>query len=151
MKLARLLVALTFFSATVCAQAYEFKSVGVAPTIMYDSPSEHGIKRFIAPPGMPVEVVHTTEGWSKVRDASGILTWIETHALTSKRTLIVIAEKVQARKSPNDEADVVFTAKKDVLLNFVEPTLSEWVKVQHQDGEVAFVKLTDIWGQLPLQ
>ena len=57
MKSAVLLAAAAAIMLAPAAQAADFKSVGAAPAIMYDAPSERGRKVFVAPRGMPVEVI----------------------------------------------------------------------------------------------
>jgi SH3-like domain-containing protein len=62
---------------TAPVQAMEFRSVGATPVIMYDAPSVKGGKVYVAPRGMPVEVIFTSGAWSKVRDMAGDLSWVE--------------------------------------------------------------------------
>jgi len=57
MHLAHCCAASLLLAASACASAIDFKTVGAAPAILYDAPSAKGGKMFIAPPGMPVEVV----------------------------------------------------------------------------------------------
>lgn len=139
-----MLLALTFAGA---AHAIEFKSVGAAPAVLYDAPSERGRKVFVAPRGMPVEVVLTYGEWAKVRDAGGDLSWIESKALTSKRHVVANVAAARVRASASDSAPVVFTADKGVLLEVAEPLASGWVKVRHRDGETGYVKAGEVWGE----
>ncbi len=133
-------------TATGAAQAVEFKSVGAAPAVLYDAPSEKGRKVFVAPRGMPVEVVLGYGEWVKVRDAAGDLFWIEAKALTTKRTLVVKVGGARVRATADDSGNVVMTADKNVLLELAEPVSSGWVKVRHRDGQAGFIKATDVWG-----
>ncbi|MBI1890308.1 MAG: SH3 domain-containing protein [Burkholderiales bacterium] len=128
------------------AHALEFKSVGEKPAVLYDAPSAKGKKVFVAPRGMPVEVVLTYGDWTKVRDAGGDLSWIESNLLTSKRTLVVKIPNAKVRAAPDDNGTVVFSCDKGVLLEPVEPAASGWVKVKHRDGQAGFVKASEIWG-----
>lgn len=48
-----------------------------SPAILYDAPSQRGVKLFVIHRDTPVEVVVSLEGWVKVRDAEGSLAWIE--------------------------------------------------------------------------
>lgn len=149
MHIARLIVlavALMSYGA-VAAPAVEFKSVGSAPAIMYDAPSLKGKKLFIAPRGMPVEVVLTYGEWNKVRDAAGDLVWIEAKALTSKHNVVVKAANVRVRTATEEAASVVFTADKGVLLEVVESAGSGWIKVRHRDGQSGYVRASEIWGE----
>ena len=149
MNVARLIAAAAALAscAAFAAPAVEFKSVGAAPAIMYDAPSAKGRKVFVAPRGMPVEVVLSYGEWNKVRDASGDLAWVEVKALTSKRHLVVTAASARVRASAEEVAPVVFTADKGVLLEMVDPAVSGWVKVRHRDGQSGYVRAAEVWGE----
>jgi SH3-like domain-containing protein len=129
------------------AQALEFKSIGASAAVLHDAPSAKGRKVFIAPPGMPVEVVLTYGEWSKVRDATGDLSWVESKMLSPKRSIVVVANSARVRASAEESAAVVFTADKNVLLEFVEPGGSGWLRVRHRDGQGGFVKAAEVWGE----
>ncbi len=129
------------------AHALEFRTVGAASVILYDTPSEKGRKLFIAPRGMPVEVVLTYGQWNKVRDVSGDLTWVPAKALSAKRNVITSAVSARVRSAPDDSSALVFTTDKGVLLELVEPAKSGWVKVKHQDGQAGFVRANEVWGE----
>lgn len=148
MKFARLFV----LSAALCAvtgaaHALEFKSVGAAPAVLYDAPSPKGRKVFVAPRGMPVEVVLTYGEWAKVRDMSGDLAWIQSRALVPRRTVVVNAASARVRASAEDTAPVTFTAEKGVLLEFVDSPAAGWARVRHRDGQSGFVRVAEVWGE----
>jgi SH3-like domain-containing protein len=132
--------------AASISSALEFKSVANAPAIMFDAPSQKGKKVFIAPRGMPVEIVLTYGEWSKVRDASGGLAWLESKALSNKRNVLVQVVGAKIRATPDEAAFIVFTAEKGVLLELGEPPVSGWLKVKHRDGLTGYVKVSEIWG-----
>jgi len=65
-----LLPAFIFAFLTLAAGAVaaaEFRSVA-EPSVFYDAPTLRGKKLYVAPRGMPVEVVVSIEGWQKVVD-----------------------------------------------------------------------------------
>jgi SH3-like domain-containing protein len=128
------------------ANALEFRSVGAAPVIMYDAPSAKGGKVYVAPRGMPVELILTYGTWSKVRDVNGDLSWVESKDLVTRRNLIVRVTNAKIRVSPDDSAALVFSADKNVLLEMAEPVQAGWVKVKHRDGQIGFVKVGEVWG-----
>lgn len=128
------------------AQALDFKSIGAAPAVLYDAPSVRGKKVFVAPRNMPVEVILVYGEWSKVRDASGDLSWVESKALTPKRFMVVKVAVSRIHASPEESSTTVFSAEKGVLLELVEPVSSGWVKVRHRDGQTGFARATDVWG-----
>jgi SH3-like domain-containing protein len=131
---------------TACA-ASEFKAVGPGPAILFDTPSAKGRKLYAAPAGMPVEIIINNGEWSRVRDVAGDLAWIENKALTNKRMLVVESAQALVRSAADDNATVVFTAVKGVLLELAEPVPSSWIKVRHRDGELGYVKAADVWGE----
>ncbi|MBB5393685.1 MULTISPECIES: SH3 domain-containing protein [unclassified Herbaspirillum] len=128
------------------AFALDFKSVGASPSVMYDAPSEKGRRVYVAPRGMPVEVVLTYGEWSKVRDAAGTLSWIQSKALTPKRMLVVSAANARIFNAADESSPVVFTADRNVLLEMVESPNNGWVKVRHRDGQTGFARVADVWG-----
>lgn len=127
--------------------AAEYKSVGAQPAVLYNAPSDKGRKIFVAPRGMPVEVVLTQGGWSKVRDAAGDLFWIETTALAVKRNVIVTAANIKLHATAEEAAAVLATVDKGVLLELLAPAASGWVKLKHRDGPTGFAKVTEVWGE----
>lgn len=131
---------------TAPVQAMEFRSVGATPVIMYDAPSVKGGKVYVAPRGMPVEVIFTSGAWSKVRDMAGDLSWVESKDLITRRNLIVRVANAKIRTSADDSAALVFSAEKNVLLEMAEPASAGWVKVRHRDGQLGYVKVNEVWG-----
>lgn len=146
MTFPRKLASALLLLASASAQAFDFKSVGAAPAILYDAPSVRGIKLFVAPRGMPVEVVLTYGEWVKVRDASGDMAWTEARSLSPKRNVVVRNAGAKVRPSADENGNPLMTADKGVLLELADPQVSGWVKVRHKDGIVGYIKAVDIWG-----
>jgi len=132
--------------AAGASQALDFKSVGAAPVILYDAPSVKGGKLYVAPRGMPLEIVLSYGEWVKVRDASGDMAWTEAKGLSAKRTVVVRAANVKVRAAADDAAAPVFTADKGVLLEMTEAAGAGWIKVRHRDGVSGYVRSSEIWG-----
>jgi len=130
----------------VPAAALEFRSVSENAAVLYDAPSAKANKLYIVNNGYPVEVVVTVEGWVKVRDINGDLTWIENKNLTDRRTVMVKVPLAQVRQSADDNAPVVFQAQQNVILDLVEATGGGWLRVKHRDGQTGFVKASQVWG-----
>lgn len=128
------------------ALAAEFKSVGSAPIVMYDAPSVRGQKLYVAPRGMPVEVVINYGAWSKVRDFAGDLSWVETKQLTDLKTVMIKLLNAKIHANPTDASPVVFSADKGVLLEVTDATTPGWIKVTHSDGSAGYVRSGDVWG-----
>jgi len=146
MKFPRILASALLTLAMAGAHAFDFKSIANAPAILYDAPSQKGGKLFIAPRGMPVEVVLTYGEWAKVRDATGDLAWIEQRLLSPRRNVVVRSPNARVRQAAEESSTAIMSAERGVLLELVEPAGGGWVKVRHRDGIVGFVRSSDIWG-----
>lgn len=132
--------------AAVPAAAREFRSVADNAAVLYDAPSVKSRKVYVVSQGYPVEIVVVVEGWSKVRDASGDLTWIESKRLSDKRTVLVKAGLAQVREAASDTAPVVFEAAQDVLLELLGIASGGWLRVRHRDGQAGYVRVAQVWG-----
>ncbi|MCW5605750.1 MAG: hypothetical protein KIT18_14510 [Burkholderiales bacterium] len=141
------LIFIAFAAAlAVPAAAMEFRSVSENAAVLYDAPSARAKKLFVVSRGYPVEVVVLVEGWAKVRDANGDLTWIEAKHLTDRRTVMVRVPSAEVRRSADDAAPVAFHARQDVILDLVEVAAGGWLHVRHRDGQAGYVKVNQVWG-----
>lgn len=132
--------------ATAASHAVDFKTVGAAPVILYDAPSAKGGKLYVAPRGMPLEVVLSYGEWVKVRDASGEMAWTEAKGLSAKRNVVARAANLKVRASPDETSSAVLLVDKGVLLEMSEQPSGNWLKVRHKDGQVGYVKTSEVWG-----
>ena len=130
---------------TLSAQAVEYRTVETA-TVLYDAPSQRGIKQFVIRRDTPVEVVVSLEGWAKVRDSEGTLAWIERKFLAERRSLIVTASRAEIRQANNESSPLVFEAEKNVSLDYLETAPGGWIKVRHRDGQSGYVRANQVWG-----
>ena len=137
-------IALAAFTATP-AWALEFRSIAADAAVLYDAPSAKARKLYVVNRGYPVEVVVVVEGWVKVRDANGELTWVESKTLSDQRTVMVKVPLAQIRQAADDGSPVVFQAQQNVILE-LEDVVGGWLRVKHRDGQSGFVKATDVWG-----
>jgi len=128
------------------AAAGEFRSVAENGTLMYDAPSVRAKKLFVASRYYPVEIVINIDAWVKVRDQAGDLSWIEKKALSDKRTVVVTAAFADVRQSPSEQAAVVLQAQQGVALDIAEAQSGGWLKVRHADGQVGYLKISQVWG-----
>ncbi|MBM3342467.1 MAG: hypothetical protein FJY56_10215 [Betaproteobacteria bacterium] len=128
------------------AAAAEFRSVIDGAAVLYDAPSAQSKKMFIVTQGYPLEVVVAVQGWVKVRDASGELSWVEASKVAAKpRTVMVRIAQAAVRQAPDDNAKVVFQANQNVILELSE-VAGAWVRVRHRDGGSGFIRAPQVWG-----
>ncbi|HET7765469.1 MAG TPA: SH3 domain-containing protein [Burkholderiales bacterium] len=139
-------VALFLVALAAPTAAAEFRTIAENGTLMYDAPSIKAKKLFVASRDYPVEVVVSVDAWVKVRDRAGDLSWVERKALSDKRTVVVTAPFADVRQSPNDQAPLVFQAQQGVVLDVAEPQAGAWIKVRHVDGQIGYLKISQIWG-----
>lgn len=146
MTLSRPVASVLLMLACTTASAFDFRSVGAPSVVLYDTPSAKGVKRYVAPRGMPLEVVARYGDWVKVRDAEGELSWTEGKGLAALRNVVVKAAQARVRASPDDNAALVMTADKGVLLERIDTLGTGWTQVRHRDGIVGFVRNAEVWG-----
>jgi SH3-like domain-containing protein len=146
MTLSRFFIAVPLVLACASAYAVDFRSVGPGSVVLYEAPSVKSGKRHIAPPGMPVEIVARYGAWVKVRDMDGDQAWTEAKGLSARRNVVVKVPLARVRAAPTDEAPILMTADKGVLLELSDPQAGEWVRVRHQDGIGGFVRAFEVWG-----
>ncbi len=134
-------------------RAADYRTTTEPVTILYDAPSGKAKPLFVLGRDTPLEVIVALEGWTKVRDASGTIGWVEKKGLTDKRSLVVRTAVADVRAAPDDAAPVVFRAEQNVVLELAEPgasaaatTAPGWVKVRHRDGQTGFVRVTQVFG-----
>ena len=141
------LLASVLLVAAPAAFAFDFRSVGPSPVILYDTPSNKGVRMYIAPQGMPLQVVLSYGDWVKVRDMNGDLAWTEAKGLSARRNVVVRTSGAKVHAGPDAATQVLMTADKGVLLELVDPTSPlAWVRVRHRDGIAGYVRSNDVWG-----
>ncbi len=145
-RFASALLSVALLALPVAARA-EFRSVGVPAAILYDGPSVKGRKLFVAPRGMPLEVLSQVNTWIKVRDVAGDVMWIERKDLGGSPNVVASVSMATVRSAAQDGAPVVFQAERGVMLEVVEGAATAgWVRVRHRDGTSGWVKAAEVWG-----
>jgi SH3-like domain-containing protein len=124
--------------------ATEFRAVSEA-TVLYDAPAVRGKKLYVAPKGMPFEVVISIEGWYKIRDRSGEMTWVEKKFTTDKRTVLA-RDRLAVREAADDSARVLIEVAPEVWLDLIDTPQSGWARVRHRDGATGFVRASQVFG-----
>ena len=142
-----------FVAVPLGASAADFRSTRDAATMLYDAPSARAKPLFVYGRDVPVESLVMVEGWTKVRDSSGTIGWMQSKSLAEKRMLIVRAPGADVHATPEDKSPLVFRADRDVLLELAEPASSPaatanpgWVKVRHRDGQSGYVRIAQVFG-----
>lgn len=144
-------------AAAACAPAAllaaDFKATSEAPTVLYDAPSARAQPQFVFGRDVPLEVLVSVEGWTKVRDLGGTIGWVANKSLADRRMLQVRGGTADVRASPDEGSPVVFRAEANVLLELAEPATSPgttatpgWVKVKHRDGATGYVRVAQVFG-----
>ena len=139
-------IGVPFLLLSALAVAANFRSVGDNPAVLYDAPSEKANKLYVLTPGYPLEIVVSLEHWSKVRDPSGELSWIENQDFGDTPTLMVNVPLADIRAAPDDNAPLVFQAEHGVVLDLLELTNNGWARVKHRDGQTGYLKVDQVWG-----
>lgn len=141
------------FATDGLARAADYRAIAESVTILYDAPSTKAKPLFLLGRDTPVEVIVALEGWTKIRDATGTIGWVEKKSLADKHSLLIRIPLADVRAAPEDTAAVVFRAEKDVLLELAEPAASPtatstpgWVKVKHRDGQAGYVRVVQVFG-----
>lgn len=149
----RVATAALAFLVPMLAGAADFRATTDTPSILYDAPSAKAKPLFVYGRDVPVEVLVTVEGWTKVRDASGSIGWLASKGLGDKHVLIVRVPVAEVRANPDETAPTVFRAEQQVLLEMAETASSAattsnpgWVKVRHRDGQIGYVRIAQVFG-----
>jgi SH3-like domain-containing protein len=142
----RVLAAALIALVTAPACALEYRSIGGTAAVLYDAPSAKAKKLYVVNQGYPLEVVVVVEGWVKVRDANGEFTWVESKALTDKRTVMVKVPVAAVRQAADEASAIIFQAQQNVILELENVASAGWLRVKHRDGQSGFIKVADVWG-----
>lgn len=142
----RWICGLLMAAAWTAAAGAEFRSVADNAAVLYDAPSVKARKLYILGRNYPVEIVVVVEGWLKIRDAGGELSWIEARNLGERKSVMIMAKLADVRQAADDRAPLVFQAEQNVLLDLVGVTGTGWAQVSHRDGQSGYIRLNQVWG-----
>jgi SH3-like domain-containing protein len=124
-----------------------YAAISDKPAIVFDAPSAKAQKIFVFSRNMPVEVLVKLDKWVKVRDADNTVGWIDASALGTQRFVQVNTDAAQIRDNANASANVIFEARRAVLLEVTgAANLQGFLPVRHRDGQSGFVLKSQIWG-----
>lgn len=145
-RLGVLLVGMSFMLPGTAMAAMEFLSIADNAVVMYNAPSLRADKLYVASRYLPVEVVVNVEDWVKVRDSGGSLAWVEKKSLSTQRYVIVTVPLADIYQSADINAQRLFQAEENIVMEWLDSDVIGWVKVRHRDGQVGYVKVSQVWG-----
>lgn len=135
-----------YTSISIAADENEFLSISSNSAIMYDAPSLKAEKLFIVNAYFPVQVLVKVEGWTKVKDSSDTIAWIENKFLTERRYVIVTAPLANIHQSADIHSPILFQVQKDVVIELLDSSTTDWVQIRLQNGQMGYIRSNQIWG-----
>jgi len=97
--------------------------------------------------GMPLKITAEYENWRRVEDAEGVGGWVHYSLLSGVRSALVAADLAEFHSRPQDEAEVVFKAERNVV-GWVQECAPDWCRIS-VDGDKGWVRKSALWGVAP--
>ena len=115
---------------------------------LYEAPSGSTKKSFIVTKGYPLEVIVSLKEWKKVKDHEGLINWIKTSDLSSKRTVLNLKGDNPIYLEPSSASPILAKVNENVTLELLDAKkIDDWVKVYSKVGDIeGFIKAADLWG-----
>ena len=123
-------------------------SVNADQAFLHEAPSGSTKKAFIVTKGYPLEVIVSLKEWKKVKDHAGLINWIKTSNLSSKRTVLNLKGDNSIYLEPSSTSPILAKVNENVTLELLDAKkIDDWVKVYSKVGDIeGFIKATDLWG-----
>ena len=137
------------FFCFISSFAYaDFMSVNADQAFLHEAPSDSTKKSFIVTRGYPLEVLVSLKEWKKVKDHEGLINWIKTSDLSSKRSVLNLKGDNPIYLEPSSVSPILAKVNENVTLEILdEKKIDDWVKVYSKVGDIeGFIKATDLWG-----
>lgn len=99
--------------------------------------------------GMPLRITAEYEHWRRVEDAEGVGGWVHYSLLSGVRSALVAQDLGEFRNRPQDEAEVIFKAERNVV-GWVQECLPDWCRLS-VDGEKGWIRKSALWGVAPTE
>jgi len=96
--------------------------------------------------GLPVKIVEEFDNWRKIVDHEGDEGWIHGSLLSKRRTVVVTAELLELRRSPDPAARVLLKAERGVIGRLLDCD-ARWCFLDIA-GRRGWAERTAIWGVL---
>ena len=137
------------FLCFISSFAYaDFMSVNADQAFLHEAPSGSTKKTFIVTKGYPLEVIVSLKEWKKVKDHEGLINWIKTSDLSSKRSVLNLKSDNPIYLEPSSASPILAKVNENVTLELLDAKkIDDWVKVYSKVGDIeGFIKATDLWG-----
>ena len=123
-------------------------SVNSDQAFLHEAPSGSTKKAFIVTKGYPLEVIVSLKEWKKVKDHEGLINWIKTSDLSSKRTVLNLKGDNSIYLEPSSASPILAKVNENVTLELLDAKkIDDWVKVYSKVSDIeGFIKATDLWG-----
>lgn len=123
-------------------------SVNADQAFLHEAPSDSTKKSFIVTRGYPLEVIVSLKEWKKVKDHEGLINWIKTSDLSSKRTVLNLKGDNSIYLEPSSKSPMLAKVNENVTLELLDAKkIDDWVKVYSKVADIeGFIKATDLWG-----
>lgn len=109
--------------------------------------AEHRIDWVFKRAGMPLKLTAEFDNWRRVEDADGEGGWMHYALLSGTRSVLVTQDLTEFLSRPDDLAEVVFQAERDVVGRVLECSV-DWCRVAIE-GERGWVRKGALWGVDP--
>ena len=97
--------------------------------------------------GMPLKITAEYEHWRRVEDAEGFGGWVNYALLSGVRSALVAVDVAEFRARPQDEAEVIFKAERNVV-GWIKECQPDWCEIE-VDGHDGWIRKAALWGVLP--
>jgi len=137
------------FFCFISSFAYaDFMSVNADQAFLHEAPSDSTKKSFIVTRGYPLEVIVSLKEWKKVKDHEGLINWIKTSDLSSKRSVLNLKGDNPIYLEPSSASPILAKVNENVTLELLDAKkIDDWVKVYSKVADIeGFIKATDLWG-----
>ena len=104
---------------------------------LHEAPSDSTKKSFIVTRGYPLEVIVSLKEWKKVKDHEGLINWIKTSDLSSKRTVLNLKGENSIYLDPSSSSPILAKVTENVTLALLDAKkIDDWVKVYSKVGDM---------------
>ena len=111
---------LLFFCFVSSFANADFMSVKADQAFLHEAPSGSTKKVYIVTKGYPLEVIVSLKEWKKVKDHEGLINWIKTSDLSSKKTVLNLKNNNSIYLKPNSSSPLLANVNENVTLELLD-------------------------------